>query len=58
MNFSDPPAMRLGIGSYTFPWAVGMPGHRPAQPMTALDLLDKATQLGVGVVQICDNLPL
>ena len=26
--------------------------------MTAMDLLDKATQLGVAVVQICDNLPL
>ena len=42
MNASDTHAMRLGIGSYTYPWAVGIPGHRPAQPMTAADLLDKA----------------
>jgi len=50
--------MRLGIGSYTYAWAVGIPGYLPRRPMTALDLLEKAVRLGVGVVQICDNLPL
>ncbi len=44
--------MRLGIGSYTYGWAVGAPGG-----LTALDLLDRAVDLGVGVVQLCDNLP-
>jgi sugar phosphate isomerase/epimerase len=58
VNFNDTHSMRLGIGSYTYPWAVGIPGHRPARPLTATDLLDKAAQLGVSVVQICDNLPL
>lgn len=50
--------MRLGLGSYTFTWAVGVPGHPPRQPLTPLDLLQRASQLGVRVVQFCDNLPL
>jgi 3-oxoisoapionate decarboxylase len=50
--------MRCGIGSYTFTWAVGVPGHPPARPVTALELLDEARRLGVGVVQFCENLPL
>src|SRR5262245_26236657 len=51
--------MRLGISSYTFVWAVGVPGSpQPAQPLTAEGLLAKAAQLGVSVVQIADNLPL
>lgn len=51
--------MRLGIGSYTYVWSVGVPGYpQPAQPLTALRLLDVAKDLGVRVVQIADNLPL
>ena len=50
--------MHLGIGSYTFTWAVGVPGHPPGQPLTPLGLLERAVKLGVGVVQFCDNLPL
>jgi 3-oxoisoapionate decarboxylase len=50
--------MKLGIGSYTYTWAVGVPGHEPPQPMTALALLRRARDLGAGVVQFCDNLPL
>src|SRR6187399_2118511 len=50
--------MRLGIGSYTFAWAIGVPGHPPAQPMTAFDLLEETARLGVRLVQVCDNLPL
>ena len=50
--------MRLGIGTYTFAWAIGVPGSPPAKPMSAFDLLDEATRLKVGVVQFCDNLPL
>lgn len=50
--------MRLGIGSYTYSWAVGVPGHAPERPLTAFDLLDRAAALGAGVVQYCDNLPL
>ena len=31
--------MRLGIGSYTFTWAAGVPGHPPARPLTPRQLL-------------------
>lgn len=50
--------MRLGIGSYTFYWSVGLPGYAPPRPLTAFDLLDAASELGVSVVQLCENLPL
>jgi sugar phosphate isomerase/epimerase len=50
--------MRLGIGSYAYAWSIGVPGCVPPKPMTALDLLEQAAELQVGVVQICDNLPL
>jgi len=50
--------MRLGISSYTYTWAVGVPGHPPPHPLDAVGLLDKAAELGVDVVQIADNLPL
>lgn len=51
--------MRLGIGSYTYVWAVGVPGYPPPPwPLTAEKLLAKAAALGVRVVQIADNLPL
>jgi sugar phosphate isomerase/epimerase len=47
--------MKLGIGSYTYTWAVGVPGHMPAQWMTPIDLCRRASALGVRVVQLCDN---
>jgi 3-oxoisoapionate decarboxylase len=50
--------MNLGISSYTYTWAIGVPGRIPNRPMTAPDLLNRARALGVGVVQIADNLPL
>ncbi|MCC7373627.1 MAG: sugar phosphate isomerase/epimerase [Verrucomicrobiales bacterium] len=50
--------MKLGLGSYAFAWAIGIPGHRPSRPMDARGLLAEARRLGVRVVQICDNLPL
>jgi sugar phosphate isomerase/epimerase len=50
--------MRLGIGTYTYTWAVGVPGSLPAKPMSGLELLDEAARLGVGLVQVCENLPL
>ncbi|CAN5219435.1 sugar phosphate isomerase/epimerase [soil metagenome] len=48
---------KLGIGSYTFAWAVGIPGHLPEPRMDAFALLDEAARLGLSVVQICDNMP-
>ena len=50
--------MKLGIGTYTYTWAIGVPGHPPALPMSAGDLLCRAVELGVSVVQFADNLPL
>ena len=53
------PAMQLGIGSWTFAWAVGTTqGPRPRDPLTALGVLKKARELGVDLVQYADNLPL
>jgi len=50
--------MRLGLSSYTYTWAVGVPGHAPPRPFSALDLVDRAAAAGLACVQIADNLPL
>lgn len=51
--------MRLGIGSYTYGWSVGVPGYPPpTRPLTVVGLLNLAVELGVRVVQVADNLPL
>lgn len=50
--------MRLGLSSFTYTWAVGVPGFMPDSPMTHRALLARATELGVDVVQFADNLPL
>ena len=50
--------MKLGISSFTYGWAVGIPGAESPAPLTALDLVDRAGRLGVRVVQVADNLPL
>jgi len=49
---------RLGIGTYAFAWSIGVAGYPPPRPMDRLDLLHKAAELGVKVVQFADNLPL
>ena len=54
--------MKLGINTYTYMWSIGFKfGDReakPARPMGAFDLLGKAHELGVRVVQMGPNLPL
>lgn len=50
--------MRLGISSYAFAWAIGIPGYLPDKPMNAFDLLKTSSSLGINLVQIADNLPL
>lgn len=50
--------MKLGISSYTYTWAVGVPGSMPKKPLTAYDLIDKTITAGLGLVQVADNLPL
>lgn len=50
--------MKLGIGSYSFGWQVGVAGYLPAKPMQVWDLLKRAKQYDVRVIQIADNMPL
>jgi sugar phosphate isomerase/epimerase len=50
--------MKLGINTYTYMWGIGFEGARPAAPLTAIGLLEKAHALGVKVVQTGPNLPL
>jgi sugar phosphate isomerase/epimerase len=50
--------MQLGISSYTYTWAVGVPGFFPSKPFSAFDLIDKAASSNINLVQIADNLPL
>jgi sugar phosphate isomerase/epimerase len=50
--------MQLGISTYTYGWSLGVPGNLPSHPMTELDLLAKAREFGLKLVQFGDNLPL
>jgi hypothetical protein len=50
--------MKLGISSYTFPWAIGLPGALPSEPLKPLQLMEKAQELGVGIVQFGPNMAL
>lgn len=50
--------MKPGISSYTYTWAVGVPGNLPEVCLSAYGLIDTAVKLNVPVVQIADNLPL
>lgn len=50
--------MKLGISSNTYPWAVGLPDATPSHPLRPLQLLEKAQELGVGIVQFGPNMPL
>jgi len=50
--------VKLGVGSYTYPWAVGIAGYVPDAPLNPEALLTRAERLGVRVLQICDNMPL
>jgi sugar phosphate isomerase/epimerase len=47
-----------GLSSYTFTWAVGVPGSIPENPMTAERLIEIAAANEIHIVQIADNLPL
>lgn len=50
--------MRAGISSYTFTWAIGVPGREPERCMSVFELIKKAAEFQVPVVQVADNLPL
>ncbi|UCF96245.1 MAG: TIM barrel protein [Spirochaetaceae bacterium] len=47
------------MGSWTFPWSILVPGYPPPEkPLDAFDILVLANNLGAGIVQYADNLPL
>lgn len=51
--------MKIGIGTWTFGWSFCMPNFpKPEFPMTLYDLLNKAKELGVSLVQMGENTPL
>jgi sugar phosphate isomerase/epimerase len=59
--------MKLGVNTYTYMWSIGFQGPnpaypdkaaRPAVPLSALGLLEKAHELGVSLVQTGPNQPL
>jgi len=50
--------MRLGLSSYTYTWAVGVPGSIPENPMLICGLIEKTISSGVNLVQVADNLPI
>lgn len=50
--------MLIGISTYTYTWAFGVPGSLPARPMTWNQLVDKAVEFKVDCIQVADNYPL
>lgn len=50
--------MRLGLSSYSYTWAVGVPGSMPEEPMLICGLMENAESKGIQLVQIADNLPV
>ncbi|TBL76526.1 sugar phosphate isomerase/epimerase family protein [Paenibacillus thalictri] len=51
--------MKLGIGSYTLTWSVGIPKYeKPESPLTMEQLIHIAHDNGLELVQIADNVPL
>jgi sugar phosphate isomerase/epimerase len=50
---------KLGIASWSLPWAIGVKGYpSPERPLGCIGLLEKAVEANASVVQIADNLPL
>ena len=50
--------LKIGIGSYTFTWSIGVPGYGNKTPLSAFDLIEKASELKAEVVQFADNMAL
>lgn len=50
--------MKIGIGTYAYRWGIGRGSFVPERPLTPSDILDKAKEHGVDLVQFADNLPL
>jgi 3-oxoisoapionate decarboxylase len=51
--------MTIGLSSYTFTWAIGIPGQpQPSHCLTPLELMETAAEMGAEVVQFADNTPM
>ena len=49
----------FGISSWSYPWSIGVAkGLQPVKKMSAIELVQRAIDLDVSLVQIADNLPL
>jgi len=46
----------IGISSFAYRYSIGLPGLIPINPMSALDFLHSAHELGFQGVQLCENL--
>ena len=50
--------MKLGLGSYSYRWSIGHKDRVPQRPLSCLELLEITSKLGLGVLQIADNMPI
>ncbi len=50
--------MVFGISSYTYTWSVGVPGFEHRNMLDSIELIKKASDYGIGLLQICDNIKL
>jgi len=48
----------MGITSYAYQWAVGTSDFKPGKPLSVFSLIEKASMLGLEVLQICENVNL
>ncbi|KKK91770.1 hypothetical protein LCGC14_2709600, partial [marine sediment metagenome] len=46
--------MKIGLSSYTWPWAVGRDGYDPKAPLDTAALLKKTIGYGISILQIAD----
>jgi len=50
--------MQLGIGTYTYGWAIGVRGYTYGNVMNETALIKNAVHAGIHLIQMGDNLPL
>ncbi len=49
----------MGLCSWSYPWSIGVSnGAQPEKKMSALDIMKKAKDYEVNLVQFADNMPL
>ncbi len=47
--------MKIGLSSYTWPWAVGREGYAHDNPLDVVSMLEKTKKYDISVLQIADN---